>query len=120
MDNFDKLKEEAAKFLVIAYHDGKIWLDELIEITPKLINFITGIPIKGDLVPIVVKNMALVEKFTGSSSKGKNSKGLQINSIEIPIVKWVTLIVSIYLTSLGPLSDIKLDMLEAIGNIPYH
>lgn len=27
IDNFNNLKEEAAKFLISRYHDGKIWLD---------------------------------------------------------------------------------------------
>ena len=64
--------------------------------------------------------MVLVKKFIGSNNKGKNSKGLQINSIEMPPIKWVTLIVSIFLsTSIRP-SNVKLDMLEAIDNIAYN
>ena len=64
--------------------------------------------------------MDLVEKFTGSNSKGKNSKGLQINSIEMSMIKWVALIVYICLTTSDWPSNIKLDMLEAIDNIVYH
>lgn len=38
IDNFGTLKEEAAKFLVSQYHDGKIWLDQPITINARLIN----------------------------------------------------------------------------------
>lgn len=120
MANFDNINEEACKFLVSRYHDGKIWINHPIEITPKLINFITRLPVKGDLVLVRVTNMSLVEKFIGSSSKVKNSKGLQINSIEMSTIKWVTLIVSIYLTASAHSLDVKLNMLEAIDNITYH
>lgn len=99
MGIFDNLKEEASKFLVSRYHDGKIWIDDPIEITPKLINFITGLPVKGELVQFDVKNMALVKNITCSSSKGKNYEGLQTSSIEMLTIKWVALIVSIFLTA---------------------
>ena len=95
--SLDNIKEEVAKFMVSRYHNRKIWIDEPIEITPNLINFITDFPVKRDLVPVGTKSMALVEKFIGSSSKGQNSKSLQINSIEMLMIKWVTLIVSIFL-----------------------
>lgn len=64
--------------------------------------------------------MALLEKFTSSTTKGKNSKGFQINSIEFMMEKWTTLIISIFLTlSCRPL-DVKLDMLESINGIAHH
>ena len=83
----------------------------------KLINFITDLPLNGELVPIGSKNPTLLEKFTGSTQRGKNSKGLKISSIESSLVKWTTLILSIYLTIFGRPSDIKLDMLEAIDGV---
>ena len=36
------------------------------------------------------------------------------------MVKWTTLIISIFLTIFGRPSDIKLDMLEAIEGVAYH
>jgi hypothetical protein len=87
IDNFGNLKEEATKLLIGRYHDGKIWLDQPIAITGKLIIFIIGLPLNGEPIPISSKNPTLLEWFTGSTQKGKNSKGLQINSIEAPSVK---------------------------------
>ena len=101
------------------YHDGNIW-HQPIAITKKLISFITGLPLNGEPIPVSSKNPTLLEKFTGSPQKGKNSKGLQINSIEASLVKWMSLIISIYLTIFGRPSDIKLDMLEAIEEVAYH
>jgi hypothetical protein len=66
VDNFGILKEEAAKFLVNRYHHGKIWLDQPISVIDKLVNFITGLPLKEEPVPVGSKNPALLEKFTGS------------------------------------------------------
>lgn len=111
IDNFRTLKEEAVKFLVSRYHYDKIWLDQPITMNNRLINFITSIPVNGDHVPVRSKNPALLEKFIGSSQKGMNLKGLQINSIKSSSVKWTTLILSICLTISGRPSDIKLDML---------
>ena len=67
IDNFGTLKEEAVKFLVSRYHDGKIWLDQPITINSKLINFITNLPLNGEPVPVGSKNPALLEKFIGST-----------------------------------------------------
>lgn len=120
MTSFNNIKEEVVKFLVIHYHDSKIWLNKPIEITPKLINFIIGLPVKGYTIQARVKNMDLVEKFIGSSNKGKISKGLQINSIDMMMITWGALTVSICLTSLSIPSDVKLNMLESIDNIAYH
>ena len=67
IDNFGTLKEEAIKFLVSQYHDGKIWLDQPITINNKLINFITDLLLNGESVPVGLKNPTLWEKFTGST-----------------------------------------------------
>ena len=120
VNNFGTLKEEETKFLVSRYHDGKIWLDQPITINARLINFITGLPLNGDLVSVKFKNPALLEKFTGSSQRGKKSKGLQINSIKSASVKWIVLIISICLTIFGWSCNIKLDMLEAIDGVVNH
>ena len=112
--------EEAIKFLISRYHDGKIWLDQPIAITGKLINFITGLPLNREVILVSSKNPSLLERFTGSTQKGKNSKGLQINSIEAPLVKWTTLIISICLTISSQPSNIKLDMLEVIEGVAAH
>ena len=60
IDNFGNLKEEAAKFLVSRYHDGNILLDQPIAITRKLINFITSLPLNGEIVPISSENPSLL------------------------------------------------------------
>lgn len=52
VDNFGTLKEEVVKLLVSRYHDGKIWLDQPISITNKLINFITSLPLYEESVPV--------------------------------------------------------------------
>ena len=120
IDSFGTLKEEAAKFLVSRYHDRNIWLDQPIAIIEKIINLITDLPLNGNHIPVGSNNPALLEKFIGITQKGKNSKGLQINSIQLPWVKWTALIISIFLTIYGWLSNIKLDMLEAIEGVSNH
>ena len=120
IDNFRTLKEEVVKFLVSRYHDDKIWLDQPITINARLRNFITGLLLNGDQVLVESKNPALLEKFTGSTQRRKNSKGLQINSIESSLVRWTTLILSICLTISDRLSDVKLDMLEVIDGVENH
>ena len=108
------------KQLNFLYNDGKIWLDQPIAITRKLINFIIGLLLNREPIPVGSKNPSLLEKFTRSAQKGKNSKGLQINSIESLLVKWMALIISICLTIYGRLSDIKLNMLEDIKGVANH
>lgn len=76
IDNFGTLKEDASKFLVSRYHDGNIWLDQPRAIIRKLINFIIGLPLNEEPILVGSKNPALLEKFTRSTQKGKNSKGL--------------------------------------------
>ena len=76
IDNFNNFKEEATKFLVSKYHDEKMWLDEPIAITSKIINLITDLPLSGEPIPVGSKNLALLEQLTRSSQKGKNSKGI--------------------------------------------
>ena len=101
IDNFGNLKEEIAKFLDSRYHEGKIWLDKPITIIGKLINFITDLPLNEEPVCVSSKNPSFLESLTGSTQKGKNSKGLQINSKEALSVKWISLIISIFLTISG-------------------
>lgn len=120
IDSFRTLKEEVVKFQVSRYHERKIWLDQPITINNKLINFIISLPLNGELVPVGSKNPTLLEKFIGSIRRGKNSKGLQIKSIESSSVRWTTLILSICLTIIGQPSDIKLNMLEAINGVANH
>lgn len=95
IDNFGTLKEEIVKFLVSWYHNGKIWHDQPISITGKLVNFITSLLLNGELVLVGSKTPALLEKFTGSTQRGKKSKGLQIISIESSSIQWIALIMSI-------------------------
>ena len=67
IDNFGTLKEEAVKFLVSQYHDGKIWIDQTMTINTKLIKFITNLPLNEEQIPVGLKNPALLEKFIGST-----------------------------------------------------
>ena len=67
-----------------------------------------------------MENPSLLEWFTGSTQNGQNSKGLQTNSIEAPSVKWMALIISIYLTISCLPFNIKLYMLEVIEEVAYH
>ena len=120
VDNFGTLKEEAIKFIIKRYHDEKIWVDQPIAITENLINFITCLPLDGDPIPVGAKNPALLEKFTVSTQKGKNSKGLQIKSIESSLAKYTVLIISTFLTISGRPFDIKLNILEAIDGVANH
>lgn len=120
VDKFGTLKEEAIKFLVSRYHDGKIWQHQPIAITDKLIIFITNLTLNRELVPVRSKILAPLEKFIGSTQRGKNSKGLQINSMESLWVQWTTLIMSIFLTICGWPSNINLDMMEEIDGVTNH
>lgn len=103
---FGALKEEATKFIVNRYHIGKFWLHELVDVTPVLISYITGLPANGDLFLISTKNPTLLEELIGSKAS-KNSKGVMINDITNMEVKWTTIIVSICLTNFGWPFDVK-------------
>lgn len=46
------LKDLASKYIISRFHDGKLWLDHPVEITENLIHHITGLPIKGEKVPM--------------------------------------------------------------------
>ena len=73
IDNFGTLKEQAAKFLVTRYHDEKIWIDQPIAISGKLISFIIGLPLNGEPVLVGSKNPAL-KNLQDQHKKGKIQK----------------------------------------------
>ena len=102
--SFGTLREEATKFLISQHHDAKLWLPVPIEITTNLIRYIYDLPASNDPIPMGSKNSPLIKEFIRIKA-GKNSKGVIINHIQYPIVKWIA--ITICLTVLGCLSDIK-------------
>lgn len=50
LEPFGILKEDTTKFITSWYHKGKFRLPKPIEITPRLIVFVIGLPAKVDLV----------------------------------------------------------------------
>ena len=76
MENFGGTKENIAKFIIIRYQNGKVYIDTLVEISAETIYKLTGLSNKGDPVPIGIKE-GLVERLTWTLI-GKNSKGLII------------------------------------------
>ena len=98
--SFGSLKEEATKFIMSHYQKGKLWLSNLVEITPKRIVCITSLPTSRHLVPMMLNNCPLIEGIIGRKV-GKNSKGLMINQIQKLSIKWTTIITSNCLKILG-------------------
>ena len=60
---------------------------ELVEITPKLIGYITSLLTLGDPVPMGSSNSPLTGVFTRSKTR-KNSKGAIINQIHDLFIEW--------------------------------
>ena len=85
---FRNLKEEAAKFIVSRYHDRKIWLEQPITITGKLINFISGLPLNGEPIHVSSKNPTLLERFIGLLVAFWLDPGLLVLHSNKPLDRW--------------------------------
>ena len=79
MASFGGTKETTIKFIIIQYHNGQFYFDQLVDISGEVISKLTGLSDAGDLVPVRIKE-GLVEELT-RSALGKNSKGLMISQI---------------------------------------
>ena len=112
---FGGTKETIFKFIISRYHKGKFYFDTPMEISSETIYKFTGIPNKGNLVPIGMKQ-GLFEKIMGTPT-GKNSKGLIIGKFQDTTPKMVAKIVSTGLTVTGHGCDLKLEMLDAVDYI---
>lgn len=99
------IKEEFEKFLVIHYQNGKLCLREPASVSTTAIHMITRIPYKGDKLPQIVNINKWIHEFT---------RGLTIKN---SLVKWDCIIITLYLTPIGRASNVKLTMLESIGEI---
>lgn len=60
------LKDLATKYIVSRFHDGKLWLENPVEITEDLIHHVTGLPKKGDKVPMDMPSAKMIEQELGS------------------------------------------------------
>lgn len=60
----------------------------------------------------------MVKELIGNKY-GKKYKGIIINQIQELLVKWIAIIVSIFLTLSGKPFYVKKEMLESIKNISY-
>ena len=112
MASFGGTKENISKFIIIWYHNGKLYFDRLVEISAETIYKLIGLSNKGDPIPVDIKE-GLVERLTWTSI-GKNSKGLIIRQIKSTTPNIVAKIVSTCLTIIGRGCDLKLDMLEDV------
>ena len=97
------------------YHNGKFYFNRPIEISSEVIYKLTGLSNQGDLVPIGIKE-GLVERLTGTTI-GKNSKGLMISQLQARTPQIVAKIIATGLTPTDRVSDLKLDILEAVDTI---
>ena len=55
MASFGETKEEAVKFIISRYHNGRFYFDRLIDITRDVISRLTGLSNEGSPVPIGIK-----------------------------------------------------------------
>jgi len=111
------LKDLAAKYIVSRFHDGKLWLDNPVEITEDLIHHVMGLPKKGDRVPMDMPSAKMIEEELGSEEEGTNSKGIRISQARHDYVKWVLTIIVVCLTNVGRPSSIKREVLPAAVQI---
>jgi len=111
------LKDLAAKYIVSRFHDGKLWLDNPIEITEHLIHHVTGLPRSGEKVPMDMPIAKMVQEQLGSEEGGINSKGIHIGQVKHNFVRWALTIISICLTNVGRPSSVKKEVLPAIVEI---
>ena len=95
------LKDLAAKYIVIIFHDGKLWLDNLVEITEDLIHHVTGLPKIGERVPMDIPTAKMLQEQLGSEEGDTNSKGIRIGQIKHNSVRWALTIIAIFLTNVG-------------------
>lgn len=98
------------------YHKHKFWIHDPINITPKLISYIIGLPATGYSMPTMSNNYSLLKELTERKAS-KKSKVVMINQIHNLVVKWKNIIVSVFLKNLGHPSNVKQEMLEEIKNI---
>jgi len=94
------MKEEAKKYLVSRYHNGKLWLDQPHSIFRTTINLITRLPYKEPKVPTTANVIHWLTKLIGGASR-KNSRGLVIIQVQEPLARWICTIFSLFLTLAG-------------------
>ena len=95
------LKDLVAKYIVSRFHDGKLWLDNLIEITEDLIHHVIGLPRSGEKLPMDIPTKKMLQEQLGSEEGGMNSKGIRIGQIKHKLVRWALTIIAICLTNVG-------------------
>ena len=115
MESFCRTKETAVKFIISRYQNGKFYFERPVEIYGKVIFKLSDLSNQGNPVPIVIKE-GLVERLTGTPI-GKNLKGIMISQIQAQMRQIVAKIIATGLTPTGRVSDLKLDMLEAVDTI---
>jgi len=111
------LKDLAAKYVVSRFHDGKLWLENPIEITADLIHHVTRLPKTGEKVPMDMPMAKMVQDELGSEEGGTNSKGIRISQVRHDSVKWALTIIVVCLTNAGRSSSVKREVLPAVVQI---
>ena len=114
---FGNLKDLATKYIVSRYHEGKLWLDSIMEITAELIHQVTALPMKGDKVPMDMPSTQMIQEELGSEEEGRNSKGIRIGQARHDSVKWALTIIAMCLTNAGRPSSVKREVLPVAVEI---
>lgn len=81
-----------------------------------LIKWIIGLSSKWYLMLKIINPIVWIQKFIGNKRE-KNSKWMVIIQVTSQHIKWAYIIVCLCLTSSNQVSDVKLNMLEVIGQI---
>jgi hypothetical protein len=109
-------KKRLPSILSVWYHNGYLWLNYPVNITGGLIHKITGISHGGMPIPKTTNTNEWIQILIGGTM-AKNSKGILINKVIDPYAKWIFIIISLCFTVHSRASDVKLTMLEPIGQI---
>ena len=62
IEKMGNLKDLAAKYIVSRFHDGKLWLDNPVEIIEDLIHHVTGLPKTGERVPMDIPTTKMLQE----------------------------------------------------------
>lgn len=69
------------------------------ELTAALIHRVTGLPMKGNKVPMEMPSATMIREYLRSEGEGTNSKGLRIGQATHEGVRWA--LIDVCLTNAG-------------------
>ena len=87
------------------------------ELTAELIYRVTGLPMKGDKVPMDMPSAAMIREYLGLEEEGMNSKGIRIGKATHESVEWALTIIAVCLTNVGRPSSVKREVLPVAVEI---